>query len=48
MTLCVFDFLTTGRTVVTFLKKRNFLWIVKTVSKELENSAILLTCTSDS
>lgn len=34
MTLCVFDFLTRGKTVVTFLKKRNFLWIVKRVSKD--------------
>ena len=47
MTLCVFYFLTRGRTVVTFLKKRNFLWIVKS-QQRLENSAILLTCTSDS
>lgn len=34
MTLCVFNVLTRRRTVVTFLKKRNFLLIVKRVSKD--------------
>lgn len=34
MTLIAFNFLTRGRTVVTFLKKRNFSSIVKRVSKD--------------
>ena len=33
MTLIAFNFLTRGRTVVTFLKKRNILSIVKRLSK---------------